>query len=77
MLELSFLMLRPNKKISGFWVTVLKNLSRDWVGTHIFFFGKKCNFMHFKRHFEMPFKIHKILFLSRKPEKILGFARKF
>ena len=44
---------RPNKKISVFWVTGLKILGR--VGTHIFFnhflFWKKYNFMHFERHF--------------------------
>ena len=39
----------PNKKISVFRVMGLKILGR--VGTHIFFSGKKYNFMHFERHF--------------------------
>ena len=41
--------LRPNKKISVFWVTGLKILGR--VGTHIFFYfffsGKKIQFYAF------------------------------
>ena len=52
--------------------------------THFFyycFFWKKYNFMHFERHFEshfaLPFKMYKILYFSRKPEKILGFTSKF
>ena len=40
--------LRPNKKISVFWVTGLKILGR--VGTYLFFCWKKYNFMHFERH---------------------------
>ena len=49
-----------------------ENLGR--VGTHIFFiiffFWKNIyNFIHFK--------IHKFIFFSRKPEKILGFTSKF
>ena len=48
---------RPNKKISVFWIMGLKTLGK--VGTHnfiiiIFYSGKKYNFMHFERHF--PFQ---------------------
>ena len=38
--------IRPNTKLSVFWVTGLKVLGR--VGTH-FFSGKKHNCMHFER----------------------------
>ena len=41
-------MILPNKRISEFRVTGLKNLGM--VGTQDFFF-EKCNFMHFERHF--------------------------
>ena len=55
---------RPNYKISVFRVTDLKIL----VGlAHTFFSGKKYNFMHFERH--LPFKMHKIIYFSRKTEK--------
>ena len=44
--------LRPNKKISVFWVTGQKILDRE--NTHIFliifFSGKKYNLKHFERH---------------------------
>ena len=33
------------------------------------------DFMHFESIW--PFKMHKIIYFSRKPEKILGFIRKF
>ena len=32
--------------------------------------------MHFERQI-LPFKMHKIIFFSSKPEKILGFTSKF
>ena len=58
--------LRPNKKISVFRVT---GLILGMVGTHILlsfsFFLKKNNFMHFER----PFKMHKIIFISRHLKK--------
>ena len=41
--------LRQIKTISVFLETSLKILDRE--GTHIFFSGKKYNFMHFERHF--------------------------
>ena len=49
------LVLRPNKKISVFWVTGLKMLGRV-LSRHTYFFffffsGKKYDFMHFERHF--------------------------
>ena len=44
--ELTYLGLRPNKKISVFQVTALIILGR--VGTH-FFFWKKYSSMHFER----------------------------
>ena len=53
-----------------FCVTGLKILGR--VGTHIFFLEEKYNFMHF----EMPFKMHKILFFQEYLKKILGFTSK-
>ena len=56
--------IEPIKKISVFWVSGLKIISR--VGTHIFFSGKKYNVMHFERH--LPFKMHKIIFFSPEPK---------
>ena len=54
--------------ISVFWGIGLKSLGR--VGIHVFFsVFFFYNFMHFERHF--PFKMHTIIFFSRKPEKIL------
>ena len=41
-----------------------------WVGTHIFFFWKKYNFVHFEGM--LPFKMHKIIQFSKKSLKLLG-----
>ena len=57
------------KKISVFRVTGLKSLGR--VGTHIFFnyfFSRKNTILCILKGIS-PFKMHKIIFLSRKPEK--------
>ena len=62
---------RLNKKISVVRVAGLKIVGR--VGTHIIFSGKKYNLIHFERHFKM----HKIIFFPRKPEKILCSTSKF
>ena len=43
------ILIRPNKKISVFWVTGLKILHILFL--LLLFFGKKNNFMHFERHF--------------------------
>ena len=40
----------------------------------LFFPGNKYNIF---MHFEKPFKMHKIIFLSRKPEKKSSFHKKF
>ena len=53
------------EKINVFRVTGLKNLGR--VGTHEGFF----------LNIFFPFKMHEIIFFSRKPEKILAFTTKF
>ena len=45
--HINILQLRPNKKISEFGAMGLKIIGR--VDTHIFFFRKKYNFMHFER----------------------------
>ena len=64
------LLFRPHKTIIEFWVTDLNILGR--VCKHIcfnyFYSGKIFNFMHFEKHF--AFKMHKIIFFFRKPEKI-------
>ena len=55
----------------------LKILGR--VGKHIFliiFFLKKINIIECILKGALPFKMHKIIFFSRKPEKILGFTSK-
>ena len=70
------ILLRLNKKNK----CVLGNRSENFrEGRHtfflIFFFWKKYKFMHLKG--EMPFKMHKIIFFPRKPEKSLGFTSKF
>ena len=64
--------IRPNKKISVFRVTGLKILGR--VGRHtyyflIFFSWKKIIILCILKGI-LPFKMHKIIFFSRKPEKI-------
>ena len=59
-------LIRPNKKISVFRVTGLKILGR--VGTHIFFkffFWNKNTILSILKG-EMPFKMHKIIFFSRR-----------
>ena len=61
--------IRPNKKKSVFLVTGLKILGR--VGTHIFliiFFSVKNVILCILKGIS-PFKMHKIIFFSRKPEK--------
>ena len=65
-------LVRPNKKISVFLVTGLEILG--WIGTHIFFWNNTilCILTGIS-----PFKMHKIIFFARKPEKILGFTSKF
>ena len=64
-MHLSLLLLGKIKKISVFWVTGLKIVGR--VGTYVFFlFFFSDFFMHFEG--EMPFKMHKIIFFSRKHE---------
>ena len=57
------MLLRQNKKTKCVSVTHLKILGS--VGHAIYFFWKKYNLMHF----EMPFKMHKIIFFQ-KTEKI-------
>ena len=59
--------------ISEFWVTGQKILGR--VGTH-FFFWKKYIILCILKGIS-AFKMHKIIFFSRKPEKILSFTSKF
>ena len=73
--------LRPNEKISVSRVRGLKILGM--VGKHffliIFFFWKNYNFMHFERQNKniilcilkgiSTFKMHKIIYFTRKPEK--------
>ena len=63
------LVLRPNKKIRVFQVIGLKILAR--VDTHIF-----CNYFFFWKikilcilKGILPFKMHKIIYFSKKPEK--------
>ena len=63
--------IRSIKRISVFRVMGLKILGR--VVT-LFFPGNKYNIF---MHFEKPFKMHKIIFLSRKPEKKSSFHKKF
>ena len=60
---------KPNKKISVFKVTCLKTLGR--VGTHIFF-RKKSTILCILKGIS-PFKMHKIIFFSRRPEKKYRF----
>ena len=62
--------LRPNKKISVFGVTELKILGR--VGTFDFFFWKKKIILCILKGI-LPFKMHKIIFFSRKLEKKYRF----
>ena len=62
----------PNKKISVFRVTDLKNLGR--VGTHIFFNHLFSGKIYYFMHFERPFKMHEIIFFSRKPDFFLGLV---
>ena len=67
---------RPNKKISVFWVTGLKILGR--VDTHffkLFFILEKYIILCILKGIS-PFKMHKIIFFPEKMkhEKILGFA---
>ena len=62
-------MLRPNKKISVFRVTVLKILGR--VGTHIFlnyFFFWKNVILCFLKGIS-PFKMHKLYFFKKNMKK--------
>ena len=59
------IIIRQNKTISVFWVTGLEILGR--VGIYVFFIFFLNLFMHFEG--EMPFKMHKIIFFSRKHEK--------
>ena len=40
--------------------------------THIFFSGKKYNFMHFERL--LPYKMHTIIFFPENLKKILGLT---
>ena len=66
------LVLRPNRKMNVFLVTGLKNQGR--VGTHF----KKKNLEKNKiLCFCKAFKMHKIIFFSRIPEKNLGITNKF
>ena len=63
-------LLKPNKKISVFQVTGLKNLGRHvflLIFFLMFFSGKKYNFMHFERHFAFQNALKYTL--SRTPEK--------
>ena len=61
------------KNIGVFRVTELNILGR--VGTHIFFWKKNIILCILKGI--LPFKMHKIVYFSRKPEKILGFTNIF
>ena len=56
------MMIRPNKKISVFWVTGLKSYSKGRVGTHIFFKKKilEKNIILCILKGISPFKMHKI-----------------
>ena len=69
------MMARPYKKINLFLVSGLKILGR--VGTHIFFFSGKIYMILCILKGISPFKMHKIIFFSRKPEKNPGFTGKF
>ena len=60
--------IRPNKKKSVFRVT-------GPIIRHNFFTGKNI-ILYFLKGIS-PFKMHKIIFLSRKPEKNLGSTSKF
>ena len=71
------MMIRPNKKISVFWVTGLKSYFKGRVGTHIFFyffFLEKNIILCILKAFRLS-KCIKYYFFSRKLEKKLGFTR--
>ena len=69
--------IRPNEKISVFRAMGLKILGR--IRTHIFvyFFFLETNIILCILKGILPFKMYKIIFFSRKPEKSLGFNSKF
>ena len=70
MLGNSYVFVRPNKKISVSQVTGFKILGR--VGTHIFykfFFLEKNINLCILKGVSPKFKMHKIIFFPRKPEK--------
>ena len=65
-IRMKMVIVRPNNNIRVFRVTGLKILGR--VGTNIFFFSGKNIILCILKGI-LPFKMHKIIYFSRKPEK--------
>ena len=66
--QIGLMGIRPNKKISLFLVTSLKKFGM--IGTHLKKKILEKNIILCILKGEMPFKMHKIIFFSRNPEKI-------